>query len=312
MKPYALVIHGGAVTMKPGELSPEEENIQREGLRDALQAGWQILHDGGTALDAVETAVRRLEDNPHFNAGRGSGLTQQGEVKMDAAIMDGRTLNAGAVSAVRYVQNPISLARAVMDDSPHVCLSDEGAVELALEKGLAMQPPSYFLTEKTRQQWLEIIQKEGAEAMHDTVGAVALDQAGNLAVATSTGGIEGQLKGRVGDSPVIGGGTYAGNEACAVSCTGDGEVIMRGALAHEVFSLVKLTKTPLVDACQQAIELRAADLQGDKGMIAVDKDGNIALEFNCNLMRRAYRVGEAEPVVAMWREEAPPQTPQTR
>ncbi|MBJ6111660.1 isoaspartyl peptidase/L-asparaginase [Hymenobacter sp. BT523] len=312
MKPYALVIHGGAVTMKPGELSPEEEAAQREGLREALRAGWQILHDGGTALDAVEAAVRTLEDNEHFNAGRGSGLTQQGEVKMDAAIMDGRTLNAGAVSAVRYAQNPISAARAVMDGSPHVCLSDEGAVEFALEKGLAMKPPSYFLTEKTRRQWLEIVQGEGAEAMHDTVGAVALDRAGNLAVATSTGGIEGQLKGRVGDSPVIGGGTYAGNEACAVSCTGDGEVIMRGALAHEVFALVKHKEMPLVDACQQAIELRDEDLQGDKGMIALDKDGAIALEFNCNLMRRAYRVGEAEPVVAMWREEAPPQTPQTR
>jgi beta-aspartyl-peptidase (threonine type) len=303
MKKYVLVIHGGAVTMKPGELSPEEEAAQREGLAEALQAGWEILHRGGPALDAVEAVVRSLEDNEHFNAGRGSGLTQQGEVKMDAAIMDGRTLNAGAVSAVPYVQNPISLARAVMEDSPHVCLSELGALELALEKGLPVRAPSYFLTEKTRQQWLEIVQNQGAEAMHDTVGAVALDQDGNLAVATSTGGIEGQLKGRVGDSPVIGGGTYASNDSCAISCTGDGEVIMRGALAHEVYALVKYKGLPLAEACQAAIALRDDELKGDKGMIAIDKDGNIALEFNSNLMRRAYRVGEEEPVVAMWKDE---------
>ncbi|MBF9144079.1 isoaspartyl peptidase/L-asparaginase family protein [Hymenobacter properus] len=303
MKKYALVIHGGAVTMKPGELSPEEEAAQREGLSQALEAGWEILHRGGSALDAVEAVVRSLEDNEHFNAGRGSGLTQQGEVKMDAAIMDGRTLNAGAVSAVPYVQNPISLARAVMDDSPHVCLAELGALELALEKGLPVRAPSYFLTEKTRQQWLEIVQQQGAEAMHDTVGAVALDQDGNLAVATSTGGIEGQLKGRVGDSPIIGGGTYASNDSCAISCTGDGEVIMRGALAHEVHALVKYKGLPLPEACQTAIGLRDDELKGDKGMIAIDKDGNIALEFNCNLMRRAYRVGEEEPVVAMWKDE---------
>ena len=303
MKKYALVIHGGAVTMKPGELSPEEEAAQRAGLAQALQAGWEVLHRGGTALDAVEAAVRILEDNEHFNAGRGSGLTQQGEVKMDAAIMDGRTLNAGAVSAVPYVQNPISLARAVMEHSPHVCLAELGALELALEQELPVRAPSYFLTEKTRQQWLEIVQQEGAKAMHDTVGAVALDHHGNLAVATSTGGIEGQLKGRVGDSPIIGGGTYASNDSCAISCTGDGEVIMRGALAHEVHALVQYKGLPLPQACQAALALRDDELAGDKGMIAIDKHGNIALEFNTNFMRRAYRVGPGEPVVAMWKEE---------
>ena len=303
MSTYALVIHGGAVTMKPGELSPEEEAAQRAGLAEALQVGWEILHRGGPALDAVEAVVRSLEDNEHFNAGRGSGLTQQGEVKMDAAIMDGRTLNAGAVCAVPYVQNPISLARAVMEHSPHVCLSEVGALELALEKGLPVKAPSYFLTEKTRQQWLAIVQQEGAQAMHDTVGAVALDQAGNLAVATSTGGIEGQLKGRVGDSPVLGAGTYASNEACAISCTGDGEVIMRGALAHEVYALVKYKRLPLAEACRAAINLCDDELKGDKGLIAIDPQGNIALEFNCNLMRRAYRVGESAPVVAMWKGE---------
>ncbi|MBD2770419.1 isoaspartyl peptidase/L-asparaginase [Hymenobacter sp. BT664] len=304
MSNYAIVIHGGAVTMKPGQLSPEEEARQREGLSQALQAGWEILHRGGTALDAVEASVRSLEDNEHFNAGRGSGLTQQGEVQMDAAIMDGSNLRAGAVNSVRYVEHPISLARAVMERSPHVYMAGDGALELALEYGLPLKPPSYFLTEKTQREWLESKQQELAQpASHDTVGAVALDQAGNLAVATSTGGIEGQLKGRVGDSPVLGGGTYASNDACAVSCTGDGEVIVRGALAHEVYALVKYKGLPLTAACQAALQLHDEDLKGDKGMIAIDKDGNIALEFNSNLMRRAYRVGNGEPYVGIWKDE---------
>jgi beta-aspartyl-peptidase (threonine type) len=304
MSNYAIVLHGGAVTMKPGELSPEEADKQREGLRQALHAGWQILHNGGTALDAVEATVRSLEDNEHFNAGRGSSLTLQGEVEMDAAIMDGRTLQAGAVNGVKYVQNPISLARAVMERCPHVYLSGAGAIELALECHLPLEGPSYFLTEKTKQQWLEIAQQDTTVLSgHDTVGAVALDQAGNLAVATSTGGIEGQRKGRVGDSPVLGGGTYASNEACAVSCTGDGEVILRGALAHEVYALVKYKGLPLAEACQAALQLRDEDLRGDKGFIAIDPQGNIALEFNTNVMRRAYRVGEEEPFVAIYRDE---------
>jgi len=290
--------------MKPGELSPEEEAQQRAGLQKALHAGWQILHDGGSALDAVEAAIRSLEDNEHFNAGRGSGLTQQGEVEMDAALMDGRTLQAGSVSSIKYVQNPISLARKVMENSPRVCLTGEGALELALECGLLLQPPSYFQTEKTRQQWLEIVQQDQqAMTSHDTVGAVALDQAGNLAVATSTGGLEGQSKGRIGDSSVLGTGTYASNEACAVSCTGDGEVIMRGALAHEVYALVKYQGLAVAEACQVALCLRDEELSGDKGIIAVDLHGNIALEFNTNVMRRAYRVGMAEPYVAIWQDE---------
>lgn len=304
MSTYALVIHGGAVTMPPGQLGPEEAEQQREGLRQALDAGWQVLHRGGTALDAVEAAVRSLEDNEHFNAGRGASLNQRGEAELDAAIMDGRTLQAGAVNGVKYVQNPISLARAVLESSPHAYISGEGATELALACGLPLAPPSYFQTAKTRQQWLEIAQQDqGQLAGHDTVGAVALDQAGNLAVATSTGGIEGQARGRVGDSPVLGGGTYASNEACAVSCTGDGEVIMRGALAHEVYALVKYKGLPVAEACQEALRLRDEDLKGDKGFIALDPQGNLAMEFNTNVMRRAYRVGEAAPYVAIWRDE---------
>jgi beta-aspartyl-peptidase (threonine type) len=305
MSLYAIVLHGGAVTMKPGELSEEEAAFQRVGLGEALHAGWLILNQGGSALDAVEAAVRSLEDNPHFNAGRGASLNRQGEAELDAAIMDGRTLQAGAVSGVKHVKHPISLARAVLERSPHVYLGGEGALAFALECGLPVAGPSYFQTEKTRAQWLELAQQESAPATagHDTVGAVALDLAGNLAVATSTGGIEGQAQGRVGDSPVLGGGTYATNDACAVSCTGDGEVIMRGALAHEVYALVKYKGLPLAEACQAALGLHDDCLRGDKGIIALDPQGIVAIEFNTNVMRRAYRVGEADPVVAIFRDE---------
>jgi beta-aspartyl-peptidase (threonine type) len=304
MSKYAIVIHGGAVTMKPGQLTPEEEAHQREGLHQAMQAGWAILHQGGTALDAVEAAVSSLEDNEHFNAGRGSSLNLQGEVQMDASIMDGSNLKAGAVNSVMYVKNPIQLARAVLDKSKHVYLAGEGALEFALRQGLDLASPDYFEVEKTRKQWLEMVQQEQAEPQqHDTVGAVALDQHGNLAVATSTGGIEGQVKGRVGDSPALGCGSYASNDACAASCTGDGEVILRGALAHEVYALVKYKGLSIVEACRAAISLRDEDLQGDKGIIGIDTQGNVALEFNSNVMRRAYRIGEEEPVVAIWRDE---------
>lgn len=303
MNQYAIVVHGGAVTMKPGELSEEEAAFQRVGLGEALHAGWTILSQGGSALDAVEAAVRSFEENPHFNAGRGASLTRQGEAELDAAIMDGRTLQAAAVSGVKYVKHPISLARAVLEHSPHVYLGGEGALEFALEHGVPVAPPSYFQTDKTRSQWLALAQQEAAPAGHDTVGAVALDLAGNLAVATSTGGLEGQAKGRVGDSPVLGGGTYASNDACAVSCTGDGEVIMRGALAHEVYALVKYKGLPLAEACQAALHLHDDKLKGDKGMIALDPLGRVAIEFNTNVMRRAYRVGEAEPYIAIFSEE---------
>ena len=304
MSQYAIVVHGGAVTMKPGQLPPEEEAQQREGLSQALQAGWEVLHGGGSALDAVAAAVTSLENNEHFNAGRGSSLTEQGEAAMDASIMDGRNLRAGAVNSVKYVKNPIQLARAVLDQGSPVYLAGEGALEFALQQGLALEAPNYFKTGKTRKQWLDLLQQEqAAPQQQDTVGAVALDQNGNLAVATSTGGIEGQRKGRVGDSPVLGGGSYASNEACAASCTGDGEVILRGALAHEVYALVKYKGLPVAEACRAAIALHDEDLQGDKGIIAIDTHGNVALEFNCNVMRRAYRIGEEQPVIAIWRDE---------
>jgi beta-aspartyl-peptidase (threonine type) len=248
--------------------------------------------------------VRSLKDNEHFNAGRGASLTRQGEAEMDAAIMDGRTLQAGAVTGVQYVKHPIGLARAVLERSPHAFLAGAGAMGFALECGLPLAPPSYFQTDKTRQQWLAQAQQETQPlAGHDTVGAVALNQFGNLAVATSTGGLEGQTKGRVGDSPVLGGGTYANNDVCAVSCTGNGEVILRGALAHEVYALVKYQGLPIAEACQTDLLLHNDKLRGDKGFIALDPQGHVGIAFNTNVMRRAYRVGEAEPYIALYQDE---------
>ncbi|MCB2376909.1 isoaspartyl peptidase/L-asparaginase [Hymenobacter sp. BT635] len=299
---YVIVIHGGAVQTDPSTIPPEKEAALKEGLEEALQAGWEILNRGGTALDAVEAAVMSMEDNELFNAGRGGMFNLNGEVETESSIMDGATLRGGAVSGLKLVKNPVRLARLVMEKCKHTFLTAEGAHEFALSQGLTLQDPSYFKTDEQREEWLEIIQdaeKKYANG-HDTVGAVALDQHGNVAVATSTGGIEGKLRGRVGDSCIYGGGSYANNEVCAASCTGDGEIIMLGALAHEVYALRKYKGLSIRKASREAIGLYADKLQGDRGIIAVDPDGNIALESNTNVFRRAYRSGEDEPFVDIW------------
>jgi len=302
MKKYAIAIHAGAEQIDPKEVSPEKEAQYRKGLRQALQAGYQVLESGGSALDAVEAAVKSMEYFPLFNAGRGASLDEQGTPTFDAAIMDGETLKAGALCNTRYVKHPVSLARSIMRESDHVLLAGEGAEKFAESKGLEMEDTDYFITEEKQQAW----EKKGQEKLteqHDTVGAVAVDQKGNLAAATSTGGLTFQHQGRVGDSPLIGGGTYAHNAYCAVSCTGKGEVIMRGALAHEVYAMVKYTGAPLQSACTKAISLYNDRLQGDKGLIAVSPDGEVAVAFNTNQMKRAYHVQGGEPVVAVWRDE---------
>ena len=302
MKNYAIAIHAGAENMDPKEVSPEKEAQYREGLHQALQAGYQVLEHGGSALDAVEAAVRCMEDFPLFNAGRGASLDEQGTPTFDAAIMDGETLKAGALCNTRFVKHPISLARIIMEESNHVLLAGEGAEKFAKTKGLEMEDMDYFITEEKQQAW-EKKQQEKLTAQHDTVGAVAVDQQGNMAAATSTGGLTFQHQGRVGDSPIIGGGTYAHNSYCAVSCTGEGEVIMRGVLAHEVYAMVKYAGDSLQSACTKAIRLYDDRLQGDKGMIAISPNGEIAIAFNTNQMKRGYRVQGDEPVVAVWKDE---------
>ena len=305
MGKYVMVIHGGAVTTDPSSIPPEKEALLKAGLEAALQAGWEILNRGGTALDAVEASVMSMEDNELFNAGRGGMFTLNGDVETEASIMDGQTLRGGAVSGLKLVKNPVALARLVMQKCKHTFLTAEGAHEFALAQGLTLQDPSYFKTDQQRQEWLEILQQAEVEhpGKHDTVGAVALDQHGNLAVATSTGGIEGKLRGRVGDSCIYGGGSYANNEVCAASCTGEGEIIMLAACAHEVYALRKYKKLSIGQATREAVAMYADKLQGDRGIIAVDPQGNIALESNTNVMRRAYRINEEEPFVDIWMDK---------
>jgi len=302
MNKYAIVIHAGAEAMDPKDVSPEKEQKYKQGLQQALQAGYEILENGGSALDAVEAAVKSMEDFPLFNAGRGANLNEQGEPAFDAAVMDGKTLKAGAVCSIRYVKHPVSLAYALLQKSKPVLLSGEGAEEYAKGIGLDMEDPAYFITSERKEKWEEKEQEKLAE-QHDTVGAVAIDKDGNLAAATSTGGLAYQHKGRVGDSPIIGSGTFAHNDYCAVSCTGEGEAIMRGVLAHEVYAMVKYAGESLQDACTKATKLYDAQLKGDKGIIAVSPTGEIALAFNTNQMKRGYRIQGGEPVVAVWKEE---------
>ena len=295
----ALALHGGAGTIDRNSMTPEREREYRAGIENALRAGQEILQTGGSSLDAVQATVRVLEDDPHFNAGRGSVFTSAGTNEMDAAIMDGKTLRAGAVGALEHVRNPIVLARAVMEKSKHVMMVGTGAEEFAKRNGIELADAKYFFTQGRWDALQKIKTKEkgGADPSknfiiseaerHGTVGAVARDSQGNLAAATSTGGTDNKLPGRVGDSPVIGAGTYAKNATCAVSCTGDGEFFIRAAVAHQVSALMELRGISLPEAAEQALG-EAKRLGGAGGLIAVDKDGNVALPFNTSGMYRGY------------------------
>ncbi|MDP3560143.1 MAG: isoaspartyl peptidase/L-asparaginase [Legionellaceae bacterium] len=291
MHKIAIAVHGGA-----GENTPflkEHVADNSEGLAAAVQKGYQILKKGGSSLDAVEAAVQCLEDNPFFNAGRGSALNCNGEVEMDASIMDGQYLKAGAVSMIRRVKNPITLARLVMERTRHVLLSGYGAMELAKNAGISLEPDSYFITEhqydafkianesETKQQIYE-------KKMHGTAGAVALDNSGNLAAATSTGGTKNCLPGRVGDSCIIGAGCYANNKTCAVSGTGDGEYLITGVIAHTISMMMEYNKMSLQEACDYVLHTRNKGIQAAIGVISVDHQGKIGLAFNNDVMNRAW------------------------
>lgn len=304
---YTLAIHAGAGKVTRDELSPEKEALVRKGLEEALLVGEKILKEGGNALDAVESAVRSLEDNPLFNAGKGSVLTHKGSCEMDAAIMDGKTLQAGAVASISGVKNPISLARKVLDESEHVLLTGRGAEEFAHQQGLEFASDTYFVTAEKRQEW----EKERSEESHEkkeknrafgTVGAVALDTYGNLAAATSTGGLTNKKFNRVGDTPVIGGGTYANNQTCAVSCTGDGEFIMRIVAAHEVSCLLEYKGLSIQEACDVVIFEKLAAIDGEGGLIAVDASGTVAFPYNSPSMYRGSVGSEQQAWVAIFEE----------
>jgi len=286
---HAIAIHGGAGTLAPADLTPENDRAYRVGLERALRAGFAALDAGGTALDAAVTAVQVLEEEPLFNAGRGAVLAANGLHELDASVMDGRDLRAGAVTGVRHVRSPIALARLVMEHSPHVMLAGTGAEEFALEQGLQPVPNSHFATERRRLELERMLQgriEAGRESLMGTVGAVALDAAGNLAAATSTGGMTGKKWGRVGDSPIIGAGTYAANDCCAVSATGHGEFFIRAAVAHEIASLMRYRGLDVVAAADEVVMQQLVRLGGSGGVIAVGRDGRIAMPFNSDGMLR--------------------------
>jgi L-asparaginase / beta-aspartyl-peptidase len=290
---HAIAIHGGAGAMPRQDLSDERERRYRDGLAAALDLGYAILEKGGSSLDAVTAAVRTLEDNELFNAGRGAALTREGAAELDAAIMDGRHQRAGAVAAVRHVRNPIELARRVMEKSRHVLLVAAGAEEFALEEGLTLVPNDYFRTEERRAQ---LESERGGRSVSDlmpssqgTVGAVALDAAGNLAAATSTGGMTNKRQGRVGDSPIIGAGTYAKNGVCAVSATGHGEYFIRTVAAYHICAAVELRGLALAEAVRELLDGRLRELGGSGGVIAIDRGGRIVTEFTTEGMFRGAR-----------------------
>ena len=295
-----LVIHGGAGTIERSEMTSARERQYHAALERALAAGYEILKKGGSSLDATEAAVRVLEDDPHFNAGKGAVFTSAGTNEMDAAIMDGKTLKAGAVASLKHIKNPINLARLVMEKSGHVMMDGEGAEAFAAANGIELVDQKYFYTEE---RWQALQKIKAAEKhrtgstgkafvitdqdRHGTVGAVALDQNGNLAAATSTGGTTNKRAGRVGDSPIIGAGTYANNASCAVSATGDGEYFIRGTVGHDISALMEYRGMPLKEAAQTVLD-KVAKLGGSGGLIAIDREGNIALPFNTSGMYRAY------------------------
>jgi L-asparaginase / beta-aspartyl-peptidase len=304
---FVLVLHGGAGVWR-NELTPEREKESRETMRAALVAGQSILRTNGTSLDAVEAALRILEDSPLFNAGKGSVLTSEGTVEMDASIMDGMTRKAGAVASVKRIRNPISAARAVMDHSAHVMMVGEGAEIFAKQRGLKLEPARYFVTPFRREQWERAKQKTPGRTAeieaHDaigTVGAVALDAQGNLAAGTSTGGMLNKKFGRVGDSPIIGAGTYANNATCAVSCTGHGEFFIRSAVAHDVSALMEYKGATLRDAGEQALR-RVGEMGGKGGFIALDRQGNVTMPFNTEGMFRGVVRGNSELTIAVFPE----------
>ncbi len=310
--PIAIAIHGGSGTIERDEFPPERVAEIRATLEQALKAGYGVLSSGGSSLDAVTAAVTLLEDSPHFNAGRGAVFNAEGKNEMDASIMDGAGLQAGAVAAVHNIRNPILLARRVMTDSDHVMLIGDGAEAFAREQGIAFEDDEYFYTDYRWQQLQKArasadpdsaFLSETADAHFSTVGAVALDRAGNLAAATSTGGMTNKRWGRVGDSPIIGAGTYADNRSCAVSGTGHGEYFIRATVARDICARVQYLHTPLAEAARQMVQGELKEMGGDGGVIAVDRQGNVALEFNTTGMYRARIDREGNVYVAIFGDE---------
>lgn len=297
----ALAVHGGAGTLAPELMTPEREKGYRAALELSLRRGYGVLKEGGAAIDAVEAAIRVLEDSPHFNAGKGSVFNADGQHEMDASLMNGRDLSAGAVAGVQNVRNPIGLARRVMDHSSHVLISGLGAFEFAHKQKVELEDDQYFFDQFRYDQWKEMagtdvykLDHSEKEKKFGTVGAVALDVNGHLAAGTSTGGMTNKKWQRIGDSPIIGCGTYANDASCAVSCTGHGESFIRAVAAHDVHALIAYKGLSLQEAVRVVVHEKLPPLDGDGGLIAVDRDGNIVLDFNCSGMYRGHVGADGE------------------
>lgn len=314
--PITLVIHGGAGNITPAMMNKQQEEEYGAGLKLALDKGYEILNAGGAAMDAVVAAITALEDNPIFNAGRGSVFTKKGLHEMDAALMDGKTLAAGAVAGVRNIKNPIKLAREVMLHSGHVFLSGSGAAEFALQQGIEQATDDYFFNKQRYEQWVKIRDSDFTQLDHEgdnlkgaapnpdykfgTVGAAAFDAHGNLAAGTSTGGMTNKRFGRIGDSPVIGAGTYANNATCAISCTGHGEYFLRAVVAHDISCLMEYKGLSLQEACNIVVKDKLVKMGGEGGLIAVDAKGNYNFCFNSAGMYRAMRNSEGREEIAYY------------
>jgi beta-aspartyl-peptidase (threonine type) len=300
---WVLVIHGGAGTILKKDMTPEMERQYRDKLQQVLDSGQMILENGGTALNAVTKCITIMENSPLFNAGKGAVFTSAGTNEMDAAIMNGKNLMAGAVACVSDIKNPILAARAVMEHTPHVLLVGKGAEAFAAKQGLQIVPPSYFFTEK-RWKALQKMKEENKQAEEKgTVGCVALDEHGNLAAGTSTGGLTNKMPGRVGDSPIIGAGTYADNATCAVSCTGVGEFFMRDDVAYDMGALMKYGQLSLKEAANHIILDKLVKQHADGGLIAVDKFGNFTMTFNTPGMYRGYATSDGFHGVRIYNDQ---------
>jgi beta-aspartyl-peptidase (threonine type) len=312
---FSIAIHGGAGTILKEDMTPELEQAYLDALQEALSAGYAVLEEGGTAVNAVKAAVVLLEDNLLFNAGRGSVFTKKGVQEMDAAIMSGVDRSAGSVTGVRNVRNPIELATEVMNNSNHVFLSGKGATDFAIKQGIKLEPDDYFFSQFRYDQWKAIRDSDAYsldhthqkidELMRDkkfgTVGAVACDSNGNIAAATSTGGMTNKKYGRIGDSPIIGAGTYANNKTCAISCTGHGEPFLQGVAAYDVSAIMEFKGESLQKAMEEVVLKRLLELNGEGGMIGVDAQGNVAMVMNSAGMYRAMKTSDGTVEVAIYK-----------
>lgn len=306
---FAIALHGGAGTVARHLLNEEKQKEYEDGLKAAVDAGYEVLSRGGSSIDAVVAAVRSLEDCPLFNAGKGAVFNHEGKHEMDASLMNGLNRQAGAVASVKNIKNPVLLAKAIMEKSEHVFMAGDGAEVFAKQHDIAFEPDEYFFDAFRHEQYKDALDADRIQLDHSaagdrkfsTVGAVAIDKDGNVSAATSTGGMTNKKFGRVGDTPMIGAGTYANNETCAVSCTGHGELFIRQVVAHQVHCMMKYKGISLDEACEQVVMKDLVEIEGEGGLVAIDNKGNISFSFNSSGMYRGFKKSDGTMGVAIYR-----------